>query len=92
MPVNKCVNVRFNSSVLDAAIENDIILEHDCGGVCACTSCKIRILKGEELLNNKSDDENYMLDGENVNAKDVRLACQCVVNDDSDKEIIIEII
>ena len=40
-------------SLLDIALANDIHLEHNCGGSCACTTCHVIVREGEENL---SDD------------------------------------
>ena len=37
-------------SLLDIALANDIHLEHNCGGSCACTTCHVIVREGEDNL------------------------------------------
>ncbi len=37
-------------SLLDIALANDIHLEHNCGGSCACTTCHVIVREGEQNL------------------------------------------
>ena len=37
-------------SLLDIALANDIHLEHNCGGSCACTTCHVIVREGAENL------------------------------------------
>jgi len=79
LPVNKEVEVPANKCLLDAALDNNIRINHNCGGNCACSTCHVHIEKGIESLSEMSEDEMDMLD----EAEDVtelsRLACQCKV-------------
>ena len=49
-------------SVLDVALNNDIQLQHNCGGVCGCSTCHIYVLQGEEDLPEISDKEEDFID------------------------------
>lgn len=56
-----------------------ILLEHACGGACACTTCHVIVLEGEGELSPMQDDEEDRLDlAEGLTLRS-RLACQCVV-------------
>ncbi|SMB87447.1 ferredoxin [Hymenobacter roseosalivarius DSM 11622] len=66
-------------SVLDVALNNDIQLQHNCGGVCGCSTCHIYVLQGDDELPEISDKEEDFIDRA-VNPRiNSRLACQCVV-------------
>lgn len=91
LPFNVTLNAEKGQTILDLAFENDIILEHNCGGLCACTSCRVLIHKGSELLNEKSAGEIFLLNEGNFNDKNTRLGCQCIIIKENDKEIIVEI-
>lgn len=66
-------------SILDVAMENDIELCHNCGGVCACTTCHVYIEEGMENLSEMSErEENYVDRAINPRIES-RLACQCQI-------------
>ncbi len=90
-PMEKKYFTEKNVSFLDIALENDIELDHNCAGVCACTSCRILIKEGKEYLNEISEDEIFMLESENKYSENIRLACQCKIIDGNNPEIIVEI-
>ena len=86
----KCIAEK-NVSFLDIALENDIELDHNCAGVCACTSCRILIKEGKEFLNEISSDEIFMLESENKFTENSRLACQTKIIKGNEPEIVVEI-
>ena len=43
-------NVEEGISILEVAEDNDVHLNHNCGGVCACSTCHVYIEKGEDDL------------------------------------------
>jgi ferredoxin, 2Fe-2S len=88
LPSNSEVSGIKGKSILDLAFENDIIIEHNCGGLCACTSCKVLIKKGMHLLKKKSEDEKEMLLNSGFFEDECRLSCRCIITEDSDEEII----
>lgn len=66
-------------SVLEVALMNNVELHHNCGGVCACSTCHLYIDKGGEFLEELSDKEEDFIDRA-VNPKlHSRLGCQCVL-------------
>ncbi|MBI3234341.1 MAG: 2Fe-2S iron-sulfur cluster binding domain-containing protein [Bacteroidetes bacterium] len=70
-------------TVLEIAMENDVELHHNCGGVCACTTCHIYVNNGMDNLKELSDREEDYIDRA-INPKlNSRLACQCeIINGD----------
>ena len=62
LPLGKTVEVPEGWSVLDAALNRDIDLEHACGGVCACSTCHVWIKEGFDKLPAAEDKEEDMLD------------------------------
>ncbi|UCD63157.1 MAG: 2Fe-2S iron-sulfur cluster binding domain-containing protein [Candidatus Zixiibacteriota bacterium] len=82
LPAEEEVEVEPGKILLDAALDNNIKIDHNCGGNCACATCHVIIESGYETLNEMSEDEADMLDeAENV-AETSRLACQCKVTAD----------
>ena len=76
-------------SILNAALEAGIDIDHSCGGVCACSTCHIIVKEGLESCNDATEDEEDMLDlAPGLNPKS-RLACQCVP--DGSQGIIVEV-
>jgi 2Fe-2S ferredoxin len=73
------VEVLKGDTILDAALDNDISLHHNCGAVLACSTCHIYVTKGMETLPEISDAEEDFIDRA-VNPKlNSRLACQCKI-------------
>ena len=74
-------NIEAGNSLLEVALMNDIELHHNCGGVCACTTCHLYVEKGIEHLEELSDREEDFIDRA-VNPKlNSRLGCQSVLLD-----------
>ncbi len=68
-------------SVLDVCLENGIDLQHNCGGVCGCSTCHIYVNKGMDNIQEISDKEEDFIDRA-VNPRiNSRLGCQCVIID-----------
>ena len=69
-------------SLLDVALNVGVPLEHVCGGNCACTTCHVIVLAGDEHLSPMEDDEADRLDTAWEVTPRSRLACQAVVRGD----------
>jgi len=78
----KEVHVPPGTTILDAALDNDIELTHNCGGNCACSTCHVIIEEGMENLSEMSEDEEDMLDTAPGLTLQSRLACQSKVSGD----------
>ena len=68
-------------SVLDVCLENGIELQHNCGGVCGCSTCHIYVNKGMDNIQEISDKEEDFIDRAVSPRINSRLGCQCVVID-----------
>jgi 2Fe-2S ferredoxin len=76
-------NIESDQSLLEVALLNNIELHHNCGGVCACSTCHLYVNKGEDFLEELSDKEEDFIDRA-VNPRiNSRLGCQCVLLDGS---------
>ncbi len=83
-------NIEADQSILEVALKNDIDLHHNCGGVCACSTCHVYVEKGEEHLPELTDREEDFIDRA-INPKLIsRLGCQCIL-EDGEGEIIVTI-
>jgi len=82
LPSGTEVEVPEGKILLDAALDNNVKIDHNCGGNCACSTCHVIVQEGYETLNEMSEDEQDMLDEvENLSDRS-RLACQCRVSSD----------
>jgi 2Fe-2S ferredoxin len=68
-----------DQSILEVALKNDIELHHNCGGVCACSTCHIYVDAGEGFLEELSDKEEDFIDRAVNPRLNSRLGCQCVL-------------
>lgn len=74
-------NIEAGQSLLEVVLTNDIELHHNCGGVCACTTCHLYVDKGMEFIEELSDKEEDFIDRA-INPKlNSRLGCQSLLLD-----------
>ncbi|CAI8193344.1 MAG: 2Fe-2S ferredoxin [Bacteroidia bacterium] len=76
------VEVDNKDTILDAALDNNLHLNHNCGAVCACSTCHVYIEKGMNDLPEISDKEEDFIDRAENPRINSRLACQCIVSSD----------
>ena len=74
-------NVEDGQSLLEVALTNDIDLHHNCGGVCACSTCHLYVEQGEDFLEELSDKEEDFIDRAINPRLNSRLGCQCVLQE-----------
>jgi len=97
LPLNRTVEVDDSKypladhgrpgSLLDIALANDIHLEHNCGGSCACTTCHVIVREGFDSLGEMDESEEDRLDTAEGLTLHSRLGCQAVVKGDVVVEI-----
>jgi 2Fe-2S ferredoxin len=85
--LDKTVEAFEGQSILDAALDNDIALTHDCGGNCTCSTCHVIILEGMENLSEKEEAEQDQLELAEGLTLTSRLGCQCKIRGDVVLEI-----
>lgn len=71
------VEAEPGNTILEIALLNDLKLNHNCGGVCACTTCHVYIEKGMEFLEEMTDREEDYVDRAHNPRLNSRLSCQC---------------
>ena len=76
------------TTILDAALEHGIELEHACEKSCACTTCHLIVREGFESLEDADEVEEDMLDKAWGLEPESRLGCQAVV---ADADLVVEI-
>src|SRR4026208_1712760 len=74
-------NLEPNQTLLEICLKNDIDLHHNCGGVCACTTCHLYIDKGMEYVDEITDKEEDFIDRAVNPRLNSRLGCQSLLND-----------
>ena len=72
-------NASPEHSILEVALLNNIELHHNCGGVCACSTCHLYVEKGEQHVEELSDKEEDFIDRAVNPRLNSRLGCQCVL-------------
>ena len=72
-------DVEDGQSLLEVALKNDINLHHNCGGVCACSTCHLYVEKGDNFLEELSDKEEDFIDRAVSPRINSRLGCQCIL-------------
>ncbi|MCU0403413.1 MAG: 2Fe-2S iron-sulfur cluster-binding protein [Chitinophagaceae bacterium] len=75
-------NLEAGDSILEIALKNNIELHHNCGGVCACSTCHVYVQKGDEHLPDITDREEDFIDRAVNPRLNSRLGCQCVLEGD----------
>jgi 2Fe-2S ferredoxin len=72
-------NVEPGQSILEVALLNNIELHHNCGGVCACSTCHLYVEQGENFVEELSDKEEDFIDRAINPRLNSRLGCQCLL-------------
>ncbi len=73
----------IGDSLLEILLDNGIELHHNCGAVCACSTCHLYVNNGIDFLEELSDKEEDFID-RSVNPRiNSRLGCQCVLQEGS---------
>lgn len=76
-------NIGDGDSLLEILLDNGIELHHNCGAVCACSTCHLYVHAGDEHMAELSDKEEDFIDRA-VNPRiNSRLGCQCVLKNGS---------
>ena len=74
-------NIEAGDSLLEVLLDHKIVLHHNCGAVCACSTCHVYINSGIDYLEELTDKEEDFIDRA-VNPRiESRLGCQCVLLD-----------
>lgn len=76
------VTAKTGHTILEVALLNNIKLNHNCGGVCACSTCHIYVEQGMDLVEEITDKEEDFVDRARDPRLNSRLSCQCDLLDD----------
>ena len=72
-------NIKPGDSILEVLLDNNIELHHNCGAVCACSTCHLYVDEGMDYLEELSDKEEDFIDRAVCPKINSRLACQCIL-------------
>jgi 2Fe-2S ferredoxin len=81
------VQVPVGTSLLQAATQAHFPEGSACGGVCACSTCHVHVLRGAELLSEQEDEEADILDKAFDVRASSRLGCQSIIERDGEIEV-----
>ncbi|WP_218079701.1 2Fe-2S iron-sulfur cluster-binding protein [Anthocerotibacter panamensis] len=77
-------------SLLDIALAHRVLINHACGGVCACSTCHVYVREGMKSCNPAQDSEEEQLDNApHILMGKSRLACQCIP--DGSQDLVVEV-
>ena len=79
LPENCVVEARSGDTILDAALDNNIALPHECGGNCACTTCHVIVTAGQAALSVPEEVETDRLSSAEGLTFSSRLGCQAIL-------------
>jgi ferredoxin, 2Fe-2S len=79
----------LEGSILDIAEGAGVEINHSCGGVCACSTCHVKVREGLKSCSKATDDEEDMLDEAPDLEIDSRLSCQCVPDGSMDLLVVV---
>ncbi|MEQ1631239.1 MAG: 2Fe-2S iron-sulfur cluster-binding protein [Planctomycetota bacterium] len=69
-------SLAIGQSILEAAMDQGLFLDHACGGVCACSTCHVKIRGDQSCFSEPSEDELDQLDEARDTSLESRLGCQ----------------
>ncbi len=75
----KLNHIEPHQSLLEVALHHHIAINHNCGGVCSCSTCHVYIEEGAAHLEQPATKEQHFIErAENPKANS-RLSCQCLL-------------
>lgn len=72
-------NIKPDQSLLEVILDAGHELHHNCGGVCACSTCHLYLKAGMEFLPELTDREEDFIDRALIPRIESRLGCQCLL-------------
>ena len=87
-PEGAVVQAEPGTTIIDAALDQGIEIEHACEKSCACTTCHVIVREGFDSLSEADELEEDMLDKAWGLEPESRLSCQAVVDNE---DLVVEI-
>ncbi len=88
-PSGEVVPAVVGKSIAEALLDQDVEISHSCQLQCACTTCHVYVMEGDNHVTRMRDDEERMLKNTHGRTGWSRLACQAVFEGGGD--IVVEI-
>ncbi len=80
-------NIEPGQTLLEIALKNNIELHHNCGGICACTTCHLYSENGRKSIVAISAREKDFIDRAVNPTLNSRLGCQSLLLEDGNGEV-----
>lgn len=77
----KCMAAK-GEHLLEVADDHKILIEHACGGVCACSTCHVYVERGMDQVSEATEAEEDRVEEAPGLQRNSRLSCQCVIEGD----------
>ncbi|MCH2043564.1 MAG: 2Fe-2S iron-sulfur cluster-binding protein [Saprospiraceae bacterium] len=81
----------LGDTLSEIADDHHVHINHNCGRVCACSTCHVYVETGDEALQEISDREEDFIDRAINPRIESRLACQCEIIEDAE-DLVIEVL
>ena len=81
------IEVPVGTSLLKAAQKLEAPEGYACGGVCACSTCHVYVMRGGDLLSPQEDEEADIMDKAFDVRMSSRLGCQATIVRDGEVEV-----
>jgi 2Fe-2S ferredoxin len=80
-PDGAVIEAQSGETIMDAALRNDVHIEHACEMSCACTTCHVIVREGFNSLEPSDELEDDLLDKAWGLEPNSRLSCQALVGE-----------
>ncbi len=87
-PEGTVIEAEEGETICNAALSNNIQIEHACEKSCACTTCHVILREGFDSLIDAEENEEDYLDKAWGLEPESRLSCQALI---ADQDLVIEI-
>lgn len=87
-PEGAVIEAEEGETICNAALSNNIQIEHACEKSCACTTCHVILREGFDSLIDAEENEEDYLDKAWGLEPESRLSCQALI---ADQDLVIEI-
>lgn len=84
-------NIHGGENLVEIAEDHSIELHHNCGMVCACSTCHVYLESGEAYVPEITDREEDFIDRARNPRLNSRLGCQCILDETQSGEITVTI-
>jgi ferredoxin len=80
LPEKQIVQASQGTTILQALLDSKVQIDHSCGGMGTCGTCRLWVEEGLGLLGPRTEAENEIAEDRQF-SKNERLSCQCEVQE-----------